>query len=221
MKQEPRFADTTPWAVGLARSAPRTEPQTRPPATTDGLPVLTDVVEPEAVSALKSAVIRYRPATRPPAPPPSPSSPPPHAPPPPQAPPPPPPSPAAPVAQTAAAVGLPDMPVLPDPAPALQFSLRTGYNAGFGSGFGPAFGTGLSLPPQPPQVPSLAEHAAALERELAHALETWLSDELPLILAREFDGLVERLRAQTLARMRHELLPELHERITRQLRSGD
>jgi hypothetical protein len=109
------------------------------------------------------------------------------------------------------------MPVLPDPAPALQFSLRTGYSTGFGSGFG----TGFGVRPATQGTPSLAERAATLERDIAQALETWLSDELPLILAREFDGLVDRLRAETLAQMRQDLLPELAERIARQLHGRD
>lgn len=111
------------------------------------------------------------------------------------------------------------MPVLPDPAPALQFSLRTGYSTGFGSGFGSVFG----VQPAAQVTPSLGatERAATLERDLARALESWLSDELPLILAREFDALVDRVRAEALAQMRQDLLPELAERIARQLHGRD
>lgn len=63
----------------------------------------------------------------------------------------------------------------------------------------------------------VAEHLIELDAYIAQTIEAWVSNELPQIVASELDGLVERLRVQTLAHMRATLIPELSEKLSETL----
>lgn len=78
-------------------------------------------------------------------------------------------------------------------------------------------------PPATPELPPALLSAlspalrAALEREIAAAVEDWLVDQLPLIVDRQIDLLVERLRAETLDELRRGLAPAIAERVLHRL----
>ena len=72
-------------------------------------------------------------------------------------------------------------------------------------------------PPTPADAPPAAALRATLEREIAAAVEDWLVDQLPLIVDRQIDLLVERLRAETLDELRHGLAPAIAERVLQRL----
>jgi len=63
----------------------------------------------------------------------------------------------------------------------------------------------------------VAEHLIELDAYIAQTIEAWVSNELPQVVASELDGLVERLRVQTLAHMRATLIPELSEKLSETL----
>lgn len=72
-----------------------------------------------------------------------------------------------------------------------------------------------STPPAafPPSTPSpradRSDRLAGLDGLIAREVEAWLAEELPPILAEEFERLAEQVRLQALARMRSTLLPAL------------
>lgn len=67
---------------------------------------------------------------------------------------------------------------------------------------------------------AMAEQLIALDAQMAQALEAWLGNELPQLVASELDGMVERLRVQALAHMRATLAPELSGRISEVLETA-
>ncbi|WP_232516554.1 hypothetical protein [Thauera sinica] len=64
---------------------------------------------------------------------------------------------------------------------------------------------------------ALIEELVELDTEIARAVEAWLADELPQIVAREMDSLAERIRVETLAQLRATLLPALSGRIAHRI----
>lgn len=67
----------------------------------------------------------------------------------------------------------------------------------------------------------VAEHLIEIDTEISREVEAWLANELPQILSRELDALVEKVRRETLAHLRATLLPTLSERIARRLNALD
>jgi len=63
----------------------------------------------------------------------------------------------------------------------------------------------------------IAERLIDLDAFIAQSLETWISKELPQIVAGELDNMVERLRVKTLAHMRATLVPELSDKLSETL----
>ncbi|WP_417068169.1 hypothetical protein [Niveibacterium terrae] len=63
----------------------------------------------------------------------------------------------------------------------------------------------------------VAEQLIEFDAHLAQNLEAWISRELPQILARELDGLRDRIRTQTLAQLHATLIPELSEKLSETL----
>lgn len=63
----------------------------------------------------------------------------------------------------------------------------------------------------------IAEQLIEIDTEVSREVEAWLANELPQILSRELDALVEKVRSETLAHLRATLLPTLSERIARRL----
>ncbi|WP_341678484.1 hypothetical protein [Niveibacterium sp. SC-1] len=64
---------------------------------------------------------------------------------------------------------------------------------------------------------AIAERLIDLDAYIAQSLETWISRELPQIVAGELDSMVERLRVKTLAHMRATLVPELSQKLSETL----
>lgn len=60
----------------------------------------------------------------------------------------------------------------------------------------------------------ISEHLIQLDAYIAQAIDGWLAQELPQIIAGELDSLVERLRMQTAAHMRATLLPEISDKLS-------
>lgn len=67
----------------------------------------------------------------------------------------------------------------------------------------------------------IAERLVEIDTEISREVEAWLANELPQILSREFDALVDKVRSETLAHLRATLLPTLSERIARRLDALD
>lgn len=63
----------------------------------------------------------------------------------------------------------------------------------------------------------IAEQLVELDTEIRREVEAWLATELPQILSREFDALIEKVRGETLAHLRATLLPTLSEHIASRL----
>lgn len=100
-----------------------------------------------------------------------------------------------------------DIPVLTDVAPPVAASPSpTAVPAAAAHGIDPAI---------------VAEHLIEIDTEIAREVEAWLANELPQILSRELDALVEKVRSETLAHLRATLLPTLSERIARRLDTLD
>lgn len=60
----------------------------------------------------------------------------------------------------------------------------------------------------------IAEQLIEFDAHIAQTLESWISNELPQIVAAEVDGMVERLRVKTLAHMRATLVPDLSHKLS-------
>ncbi len=60
----------------------------------------------------------------------------------------------------------------------------------------------------------MAEQLIEFDAHIAQTLESWISNELPQIVAAEVDGMVERLRIKTLAHMRATLVPDLSQKLS-------
>lgn len=60
----------------------------------------------------------------------------------------------------------------------------------------------------------MAEQLIEFDAHIAQTLESWISNELPQIVAAEVDGMVERLRIKTLAHMRATLVPDLSHKLS-------
>ncbi|QSI78331.1 hypothetical protein [Niveibacterium microcysteis] len=60
----------------------------------------------------------------------------------------------------------------------------------------------------------IAEQLIEFDAHIAQTLESWISNELPQIVAAEVDGMVERLRIKTLAHMRATLVPDLSHKLS-------
>lgn len=78
------------------------------------------------------------------------------------------------------------------------------------------------VPAAPPSRPAfdralVAERLVEIDTEISREVEAWLANEVPQILSRELDALVEKVRSETLAHLRATLLPTLSERIARRL----
>lgn len=67
--------------------------------------------------------------------------------------------------------------------------------------------------PESPSSPDLTELLIRLDTEISLEVEAWLANELPQLLSRELDSLVERVRVQALAHLRATLLPALSDRL--------
>jgi len=63
----------------------------------------------------------------------------------------------------------------------------------------------------------LVERLIGLDAKLTRAIEDWMGDELPQILAREFEALSERIREEALAHLRATLIPALSQDISAML----
>lgn len=55
----------------------------------------------------------------------------------------------------------------------------------------------------------LAERMVELDASINRSVEEWLADEMPQIISREFDAMIERARIEALAHMRATLMPEI------------
>lgn len=60
---------------------------------------------------------------------------------------------------------------------------------------------------------AVVERLIELDSVLSLAIESWVADELPQIMSREFDAMNERVREQALAHLRATLKPELSNEI--------
>lgn len=58
-----------------------------------------------------------------------------------------------------------------------------------------------------------------LDIEISRALESWLTHDLPAVLARELDSLTDRLHMEMLSSMKATLLPVLSEHLLQKLQS--
>jgi hypothetical protein len=76
-------------------------------------------------------------------------------------------------------------------------------------------------PPVPEETVELAEALVRLDSEVARAVESWFSNELPQLLTRELDKLSDRLQEEAIAHLRATLLPTISEKISRTLEAPD
>ncbi len=63
----------------------------------------------------------------------------------------------------------------------------------------------------------LVERLIGLDAKLSRAIEDWIADELPQIMAREFEAMGERIRAEALAHLRATLIPALSQDVSAML----
>ncbi|MEC5399411.1 hypothetical protein [Uliginosibacterium sp. H1] len=63
-------------------------------------------------------------------------------------------------------------------------------------------------------VAQMSEQLIELDAFISQSMEDWVSRELPQIIDKQFDSMVERVRAETTAHMRATLLPEISEKLS-------
>ena len=70
-----------------------------------------------------------------------------------------------------------------------------------------------ALLPEPGPDPRVIEQLVELDATLALAIENWVAEELPQIIARECEAMNQRIREQAVAHLRATLAPELSREI--------
>jgi len=63
----------------------------------------------------------------------------------------------------------------------------------------------------------LVERLIGLDAKLSRAIEDWIANELPQIMAREFEAMGERIREEAIAHLRATLIPALSQDISAML----
>lgn len=74
--------------------------------------------------------------------------------------------------------------------------------------------------PIPLRSTETAEQLASLDSAISREVENWFATELPQLLSRELDKLVDHLQREALAHLRATLLPALSGHISRSLEGG-